>query len=71
MDKALKNISSFKVNRYQLVVPENCEYEKMPLLNDDIYKGKIHIIITEITSKFSDFRALVAKPADEMQFTPT
>lgn len=40
MDKALKNISSFKVCRDQLVVPENCEYEKMPLLNGDIYKGK-------------------------------
>ena len=25
----------------------------------------------EITSKFSDSRALIEKPADEMQFTPT
>ena len=40
MDKSLKNISSFKVCRDQLVVPENCEYEKMPLLDDDIYKDK-------------------------------
>ena len=40
MDKTLKNSSSFKVCRDQLVVPENCEYEKMPLLNGDIYKGK-------------------------------
>ena len=35
-----KNNSLFKGYKDQLAVPENCEYIKVPLLNDDILKNK-------------------------------
>ena len=35
-----KNSSLFKEYKDQMAVPENCEYIKVPLLNDDNLKNK-------------------------------
>ena len=46
--KDSKNNSHFKRYKDQLAVPENCEYIKVPLLNDDILKTKTYTIIKEM-----------------------
>ena len=46
--KDSKNNSHFKWYKDQLAVPENCEYIKVSLLNDDILKTKTYTIIKEM-----------------------
>ena len=45
--EASRNNSLFKGYRDQLTLPENFEYIKVPLLNDDILKKKTYITITK------------------------
>ena len=57
-----KNNSLFKGYRDQLAVPENCEYIKVPLLNDDILKNKnIHYYYKRNDKKYADMQQLLTQ----------
>ena len=53
-----KNNRIFKGYKDQFAVPENCEYIKFPLLNDDILKNKnIHYYYKRKDKKYADVAA--------------
>ena len=57
-----KNNSLFKWYKDQLAVPENCEYIKVPLLNDDILKNKnIHYYYKRNDKKYADMQQLLTQ----------
>ena len=54
-----KNNSFFQGYKNQLAVPENCEYKKLPLLNDDILKNKNrHYYYKRDDKKYADMQQL-------------
>ena len=57
-----KNNSLFKGYKDQLAVPENCEYIKFPLLNDNILKNKnIHYCYKRNDKKYADMQQLLTQ----------
>ena len=57
-----KNNSLFKEYKDQLAVPENFEYIKVPLLNDDILKNKnIHYFYKRNDKRYADMQQLLTQ----------
>ena len=62
-----KNNSLFKGYKNQLAVPENCEYIKVPLLNDDILKNNnIHYYYKRNDKKYADIQHLLTEACTDV-----
>lgn len=77
MKKCLSSMMIFTKTKIHITIPKKLTKEYADL-QQFIFQSctsvisKAYICLeAEITSKFSDSRALIEKPADEMQFTPT
>ena len=77
MKKCLSSMMTFTKTKIHITITKKLTKEYADL-KQFIFQSctsvisKAYICLeAEITSKFSDSRALIEKPADEMQFTPT